>query len=125
MTKAATIHQFWSWFQLKAYEENAVPTGDNAPDFPYLTYSLVTDSFGDEVGMTASIWYRSSSWTVANAKAEEILKFIGIGGVMLDTDNGRIWIKRGSPFANRLSDESDTMIKRIIINISVEFFTND
>ena len=50
MTKAAAIYQFWSGFGLTAYEENTVP--EDAV-FPYVTYQLVTDSFGREVAATA------------------------------------------------------------------------
>lgn len=125
MTKASAIYNFWSSFGLIAYEENAVPTGNDAPDFPYITYQLVTDAFENEVLMTASLWYRSTSWTQANAKAEEISKAIGIGGKILKCDFGRIWLKRGTPFAQRMGDETDALIKRIYINITAEYFTAD
>jgi hypothetical protein len=35
-----------------------------------------------------------------------------------------VWIYRGSPFSQRMSDVDDT-VRRIIINITVEYFTND
>ncbi len=123
MTKAAAIYNFWSSFGLVAYEENAVPTGDDAPNFPYITYQLVTDSFYNEVLMTASLWYRSTSWAQANAKSEEISEAIGLGGKIIKCDGGRIWLKRGTPFAQRMGDETDSLIKRIYINITAEFFT--
>ena len=123
MTKAAAIYKFWSSFGLTAYEENAVPTGDDAPKFPYITYQLVTDFFGNEVLMTGSLWYRSTSWAQANAKAEEISRYIGIGGTIFKCDGGRVWIKRGTPFAQRMGDETDSLIKIIYINITAEFFT--
>lgn len=123
MTKAAAIYKFWSSFGLTAYEENAVPTGDDAPKFPYITYQLVTDFFGNEVLMTGSLWYRSTSWAQANAKAEEISEAIGLGGKIIKCVGGRIWLKRGTPFAQRMGDETDSLIKRIHINITAEFFT--
>ena len=125
MTKAAAIYKFWNSFGLTAYEENTVPTGDDAPEFPYITYQLVTDSFGNEVAMSASIWYRDSSWISANAKAEQISNAIGRKGAVLDCDGGKVWIKRGTPFAQNMSDESDSLIKRKYINITAEFITAD
>ena len=122
MTKAAAIYQFWSSFGLTAYEENTVPT-DAA--FPYVTYQLVTDSFDREVAATASLWYRSESWTAINAKTEEISAHIGLGGKTIKCDGGRIWIKRGQPFAQNMGDESDDLIKRKYINISIVFITQD
>ena len=120
MTKAAAIYQFWSGFGLTAYEENTVPE-DAA--FPYVTYQLVTDSFDREVAATASLWYRSESWTAINAKTEEIARLIGGGGCLLDCDGGFIWLKRGTPFAQNMGDESDDLIKRKYINVTVEYMT--
>ena len=119
MTKAAAIYQFWSSFGLTAYEENTVPE-DAA--FPYVTYQLVTDSFDREVAATASLWYRGESWTAINAKTEEISAHIGLGGKIIKCDGGRIWIKRGQPFAQNMGDESDDLIKRKYLNLTFEFF---
>ena len=120
MTKAAAIYQFWSSFGLTAYEENTVP--DDAT-FPYITYQLVTDSFDREVPVTASLWYRSESWTAINAKTEEISQEISRGGKILSCDGGAIWLKRGQPFAQNMGDESDDLIKRKYLNITAEFLT--
>lgn len=125
MTKAAAIYQFWKSFGLPTYEENSVPTGDNAPALPYLTYQFATDDFGKEVALTSSLWYRSTSWTQANEKAEEISETIGRGGKMLPCDGGAIWLKKGTPFAQNMGDESDDKIKRKYLNLVVEYFTAD
>ena len=125
MTKEAALHAFYSSFGLKAYEENAVPTGEDAPDFPYLTYSVSSDSIGTDVALTASLWYRGTSWVQANAKAEEISRRIGKGGKILSCDGGAIWLQRGTPFAQSMGDESDDQIKRKYINITAEFLTAD
>ena len=122
MTKAAAIYQFWSVFGLTAYEENTVPT-DAA--FPYITYQLVTDSFDREIPLTASLWYRSESWTTINAKTEEISQKISRGGKIISCDGGAIWLKRGQPFAQNMGDESDDLIKRKYLNITAEFMTAD
>lgn len=120
MTKAAVIYQFWSGFGLTAYEENTVP--EDAV-FPYVTYQLVTDSFDRDVAATGSLWYRGESWTAINAKTEEISAHIGLGGKIIKCDGGRIWIKRGQPFAQNMGDESDDLIKRKYLNLTFEFFT--
>lgn len=124
MTKAAAIYQFWAGFGLNAYEETIVPTGDDAPEFPYITYSLVTDSFGGgEVALPGSLWYRSTSWVEINAKADEISEYLGLGGVVLSCDGGSIWLKPGQPFAQNMSDPSDEMIRRKYINLTAEYIT--
>lgn len=122
MTKASAIYQFWSGFGLTAYEENTVPTD---ADFPYITYQLVTDSFDREIPLTASLWYRSESWTAINAKTEEISQTISRGGKIISCDGGAIWLKRGQPFAQNMGDESDNLIKRKYLNITAEFMTAD
>ena len=122
MTKAAAMYQFWNSFGLTAYEENTVPT-DAA--FPYITYQLVTDGFDREIPLTASIWYRSESWTAINAKTEEISQKISRGGKIISCDDGAIWLKRGQPLAQNMGDESDDLIKRKYLNITAEFLTAD
>ena len=122
MTKAAAIYQFWNGFGLTAYEENSVP--DDAT-FPYITYQLVTDSFDREIPLTASIWYRSESWSGINAKTEEISQKISRGGKIIPCDGGAIWLKRGQPCAQSMGDESDDLIKRKYLNITAEFMTAD
>ena len=130
MTKASVIHQFWNSFGIKAYEENVVYDIDEngnevKPKFPYITYQLVTDSLGNEVAMSASIWYRGTSWLEANAKTDEVSRAIGRKGAVLDCNGGKIWIKRGTPFAQNMGDESDNLIKRKYLNITAEYLTAD
>lgn len=122
MTKAAAIYQFWNGFEIPAFEENSVP--DDA-EFPYITYQFVEDSVDQTVQSTASVWYRSTSWTGINLKIEEISRKIGSGGTILKCDDGRIWICRGQPFSQNMRDESDDLIRRKYLNLNTEFFTND
>ena len=126
LDKEQAIHAFWSSFNLAAYDESTVPTEENAPDFPYITYNVVTDSFDGtdaDTAMYASLWYKSRSWADITAKKDEISEAIGYGGKRIPIDGGYLWIKRGTPFAQRLADDSDDTIRRIYINISVSFLT--
>lgn len=125
MTKAAALYNFYSSFGIPAFEENCVPSDDEAPNFPYLTYNVTTGDFGGEIALIVNLWYRSESWVAANAKAEEISAKIGRGGVMLKCDDGAIWLKRGSPFSQSMGDPEDNLIKRKYINITAEFLTAD
>lgn len=120
-TKASALYGFWNNF-LTAYEENTVPEDAK---FPYITYQLIEDSFENEVQMSVSLWYRSESWIDINKMADEISRAIGRGGILLPCKGGKIWIKRGTPFAQNMGDESDSLIKRKYINITVEFITAD
>ena len=125
MNRYAALHSFYASFGLKAYEENTVPSGENAPDYPYLTYNVVTDSFGKDVPLSLSLWYRGTSLKEINAKTEEISAKIGTCGVFIKSDDGGIWLRRGTPFAQNMSDPEDGMIIRKYINLVAEYITND
>lgn len=122
MTKASALYNFWSGFGLPAYEENTVPT---KAEFPYITYQVVTDSFGAEIALAASVWYRDTSWVETNAKSEEISRTISRGGKTIPVDGGVLWLKRGTPFSQSMGDETDDLIKRKYLNITAEFLTAD
>lgn len=119
MTKSQAYQQFWERFGLTAFEENSVPTGDKAPKFPYLTYQYAVGSINELTGMTASLWYRSTSWKEIDEKAEMIKKVLR--GVNIPYDGGAIRLWCGSPSYQRLADDSDDMIKRIYFTLNAEF----
>ena len=108
MNKAQTINSFWNSFGIPAYDMYTVPTD---AQMPYITYEYVEDNFDNTVILSASIWYKSTSWQGVSEKAAE-----------LKTDEGYIYIARGTPFMQRLSDTDDT-IRRIYINLQVEYMT--
>ena len=129
MTKEQALFEFWNSFGIQAFEENSVPTGEEAPKFPYITYQVVIDSFDNQVQLTASLWDRDKNGYSAllenSKKAEEISRTIGRGGIFLNCDGGKIWLKRGVPFAQNMGDESDNLIKRKYLNITAQFLTAD
>lgn len=121
MNKAQAIHKFWSGFGLPAYDENSVP--DNAV-MPYITYGVSTGALDDTIMLTGSLWYRSASWQGVSLKADEIARAVGKNGYKISVlDNGYLWITQGSPFAQRMSDQSDNMIRRIYLVLNAEFLT--
>ena len=122
MTKEQALTKFWESFGLTAYDENSVPSGEHKPTYPYITYNVVTGSFGSNLALTASLWYKSSSWEAVTTKADEISRAISLGGVILTYDDGAIWIKRGDSFAQRMNDPNDS-IRRIYLNINAEYIS--
>lgn len=110
---------FWASFGLNAYDENTVP---ESASLPYITYEYAENGFDDgEIALTANLWDGGKSWGYLTKIVNNIKHAIGYEGVTLRTDEGYIWIKRRSPFAQRTGDPNDN-IRRIMINISVEFF---
>ena len=123
MTKNAAIQQFFSSFELTAFPATSVPTsGEDKPEFPYITYIVSTDSELNRLAVTASLWYRTESWVPLNAKVDEISRIVGAGQVVL-CDGGAIIIRRGSPWAQPMGDDSDNMIKRKILSFEMLFAT--
>ena len=118
MDKMQALNSFWNGFGIKAYDENTVT--DEA-QLPYITYEASNDSFDESITQTASIWYYSKSWAEITAKEKQISDHISRGGIMIPYDGGAIWIQKGNPWAQRLSDESNDMVRRIVLNVIVEF----
>lgn len=120
MTKGAALQAFFETI-LPSYAASAVP--DDVV-FPYLTYELITSAWeGGEVGLTVNLWFYTTSEAAPNAKAEELSRAIGYGGKILPCDGGYIWLKRGSPWCQNLSDETDRHVKRRYINVTAEYLT--
>lgn len=119
MDKAQALHKFWSSFGLPAYDQLTVPDG---AQMPYITYVGVTDKIGTPVALTGSLWYRSTGWADITQKADEISEYVNKYGHATEKfDNGYIYITGGVPFAQRMSDDTDDMIRRIYINIMAEY----
>lgn len=121
MTKAEAIYSFWSSFGLPTYEETTVPAGE-MPQFPYLTYSSSMDNIDNDVSLSCSLWYYGTSWKDIEQKTTEIAKKL-YNIRPIKVDGGYLWLKRGSPFAQRMDDPTDFKIRRMYINISGEFLT--
>lgn len=118
MDKLQAYHSFWSGFGLPAYEVTSVP--DNAT-MPYITYESSSDDFGNTLALSASVWYWSSSWADCISKVKEISTKIGRGGKLVKYDGGAFWIKKGTPWANRLNMNDNDSVRRINMNIELEF----
>lgn len=117
MNKAQAIHSLWASFNIPAYDENTIPQGAK---MPYITYQVSTSDINDAVPLTASVWYKSNSWGEISEKVEQIEKYID-GGHTIQTDGGVAFFVKGSPFAQRMADDSSELIRRILINITAEF----
>lgn len=116
MNKIQALNNFWTGFTWNAYDASSVPE-----DVPYqhISFEVASDEFGNSVALTANLWDRSTSWEALTLKEMEISDYIGRGGLIVTYDDGAMWIKKGSPWAQRLADTEET--KRIVLNIEVEF----
>lgn len=117
MDKWQALNAFWSRFGLVAYDENTVPDG---AALPYITYTASVGQIDESIYLTASIWYRSNSWTEVSQKADEISDYIG-GGAGETYVGGRLWVTKSVPFAQRMSEASDNQVRRILLQVNAEF----
>lgn len=119
-TRESAIYEFMNGFGIPAYPASSTP--DEAP-YPYLTYSLVISDFvSGEVPIEVNVWYYTDSESIPNAKVREIEEVIGRGGRMVPFDGGAVWIKKGDPWCQSLSDDNHS-VKRRYLNMSLEYIT--
>jgi hypothetical protein len=122
MTKSQALYQFMSSFGLNAFLEGTVP---NLTTFPYLTYIEESDSIDYDCMVVANLWYRSTSWKDALDKANEIAKRVKEHGfITIPFDNGYLYVKGGHPFYQAMDDPDDDMIKRVYINLTIEYLSS-
>lgn len=122
--KDVAIYEFWASFGIPAYEQNSVPKGDNAQGFPFLTYSVTIDSEWEQVALDASLWYRGTSWADCETMLENISRaFNDKRRCILECDGGAIVLRKGTPFANNMSDPEDNLIKRKVLNVEAMYVT--
>lgn len=121
MKKAQALDTFWNSFGIPAYDETDVP--GNAK-MPYITYSVGEDSLGSVVNLHANLWYYSTSWREITLKADEIAKkIVEMNPPSIPLDNGRLYLAKGTPFAQRMSEPGSDETRRIYINVQAEFLT--
>lgn len=119
MNITQALHTYFDNF-ITAYPAHAVP---DDVIFPWLTYEVITAYFGDQpVGITVNMWFRTDSEKIPNDKVREFRRYIEEND-MIECDEGYIWVKPGSPWAQSLSDDTDPYIKRRYINITLEYLT--
>ncbi len=132
MNKEQAYNAFWSEFGVLAWEENSMPDDETIQSlidagvaeakYPYIAYQVILDDLGHPVYPTASIYDRNTSWKrvdeLANTISERIQKTNTI-----KLDNGRMFITKGSPFAQHQLESEDMNIRRVILNLGIEFFT--
>lgn len=116
MTKNKAIFTWFNQF-MTFYRDTAVPAD---AEYPYGTYSYTDDSFtgdsGGQAAITVNLWFRTGSEATPDGMAQTIAQTIGYGGTVIACDEGYIWIKKGSPWCQSLTDSTDPAVKRRYIN---------
>lgn len=113
---AKALYNFFSGFGLDAYVEYAPPED---AELPYITYQLIEPGWSDIGTIYARVWYRSTSYTAINAKVDEISAAVG-EGISLRTDNGAVYLTRGTPFAQNMPMEGDDTLKVVYLLFNIQ-----
>lgn len=124
MTKHEALQNFWSSFGWKAYNGTTVPDSAlSLNDDRYITYEGASDNIDSIVYVSASLWHRSRSQTVIHAKSEEISRYIEMEmSPALPYDGGLLKIRKGVPFSLDV-DSGDPDVRRVRLNLELEFLS--
>jgi hypothetical protein len=117
---AIALYNFFSGFGLPAYVEYAPP--DDA-ELPYITYQLTDPDWRDSATFYARVWYRSTSYAQINAKVDEIAAAIGEGLRIPTPGGGSIWLNKGTPWSQNISNPGDDTLKEVYLNFILNAFT--
>lgn len=118
MDKWQAQQSYWSSFDLDAYDENTVP--DDAV-MPYITYEAVSGSLDGVIPVSASLWYRSNSWSAISQKQTEMSKTINR---QVKIDGGYMKVRKSDTNeAQRMDEPSDKQVRRILLNVEIEFIS--
>lgn len=122
MTADKALYQFFNGI-MPSYPDTAV--ADDVV-LPYLTYSFVRGNFrAQPVSISVNMWFLTDSEAEPNAAVERLSQAIGMGGKILECDEGKLWLKRGEPWATAILEETanNRSLKRRFINITIEYLT--
>lgn len=117
MDKWQAQQEYWESFGLDAYDVNTVP--DDA-QMPYITYEAVIGSLDGVIPATASVWYRSHSWASISQKQTEMSKTMDR---QIKIDGGYMKVRKSDNEAQRMSDPESALIRRIVLNVEIEFLS--
>ena len=94
-----------------SFIEDCVPISQT---FPYLTYSLNIQEFSREGILQVRIWDESSSVNNIIELGDKLEQLIGENGVILQGEQGYIWLYKGIPFM-QIEPTYEDKIKSIYI----------
>ena len=120
------LNTFWNSFGWSAYDEQTFFDEGDLPAYPHITYEAGDGTFGHETFLVAHLWDKSADWQRLKQKATEIKNAVKDGGYKVNVDGGQLWFKASDAmtFAQPIASGSDyENIKRILINMTVEYLT--
>ena len=98
---AKAVYQFFSAFNVPAYDQQAVPED---AELPYITYYVQEPEWGTQATGFAQVWYRTKSRATVNEKTDEIVRAIGDRGVLLECQGGYVMLRPETPFISPIQN---------------------
>lgn len=127
MDKWEALNAFWNSFGIPAYDEQTEFTEGDLPGYPHITYQSMGGVMGQIMPLSASIWYKSTSWEAISKKADEILtRITELENPFPLQEGGYLWVHLASstPFAQRIDSGSENEnIKRMYLVVEAECLT--
>lgn len=117
---AQALYQFFSSFDIPAYEENSVP--DDA-QLPYITYTLTDPEWTDVASVNASVWYKGTSLAELSEKVDQIKKKV-TGGYRIPTSSGCVFLYMDTPFAQIQNADEENNEKMAYLLFVMHALTN-
>jgi len=122
----ATLNKFtaqkvyWSSFGFPAYQELTVPE-DKRDQYPYITYQTASGSLNGVVNVSASIYYKGTSWAKA---MEDVLEMERTIDRQIFIDGGIMKVRKPvSNFAQPMNEAGDKNVRRILLTVEIEFLS--
>lgn len=112
---AKALKEFVGSFDLPAYMKGAVPKDITVP---YLVYPLTQPEWNQKATFYIQGWYRSTELTALTAKADEIVKEIGVG-ITIETESGYLVIYPETPL---IQIEQSGDFRYFYINLSINSY---
>ena len=119
MDKWNAQQYYWSSFGIPAYDRLTVPED---AEFPYITYEPASGSLDGVMLRSASVWYRGGhDW---RGVTEKVLEIESTVERLIKIDGGYMKVRKpSSNFAQRMDDPDDPLIRRVVLNVEIEFLT--
>lgn len=127
MTKDKAFHAYLEKFMEQEFgKEFAIYLKERVPEealLPYMAYEFIDNDFLDgDVYPTVEIWHHTESMAFMNAKVRAFRKYINEND-RIDCDEGHLWVKPGSPFAQTIPGQEMIGLIGKTINLDIEHLT--
>ena len=118
LDKFSVQQVYWSAFGIPAYDELTVPEDAK---MPYLTYQKANGSLGGVMNVSASVYYKGTSWNAIIQEVNHIEKFVD---KQVFFDGGILKVRKPiSHFAQPMDEPSDKKIRRMVLTVEMEFLS--